>query len=281
MDWNEITRKLAEYSSIPELYAPGSGPLWDDDHISEMLLDVHLEPSNDSATRRHDFVDKSVEWIARIAPPSRYRNLLDLGCGPGLYAERFCKAGYNVTGIDFSRRSIKYAKVQALLDNTDIEYHCMDYMTIDYSAQFDIITLIYCDYAVLSSTDRRELLRRVYHALAPGGKFIFDVFTHRMRAEESRTWLYSDQGGFYSDKPHLCLLSVHQYDDEDKTELRQSIIITDEMVQCFNVWDHFFNKDELVGEVMPAGFSAYEIYGDVAGVEYSDSSETLCGVFTK
>jgi SAM-dependent methyltransferase len=216
-----------------------------------------------------------------IAPPSQYPNLLDLGCGPGLYAERFCKAGYNVTGIDFSRRSIKYAKVQALLDNTDIEYPCMDYMSIDYSAQFDIITLIYCDYAVLSSTDRRELLRKVYRALTPGGKFIFDVFTHRMRVEESRTWLYSDQGGFYSDKPHLCLLSVHQYDDKDKTELRQSIIITDETVQCFNVWDHFFNKDELVGEVMPVGFSAYEIYSDVAGIEYSDSSETLCGMFTK
>jgi len=276
-----MMEKLAAYSSRPVLYSPGTCSLWDDEHISEMMLDVHLEPENDSATRKHEFVDKSAAWIAKIAPPTRYANLLDLGCGPGVYAERFHKAGYSVTGIDFSRRSIRYAEVQAVLDKSDVDYYCMDYLAMDYAERFDIVTLIYCDYAALSAADRRLLLGKVYRALKPGGKFIFDVFTHRMRAKESRSWFCSDQGGFYSNKPHLCLLSVYQFDDEDRTELRQSIVVTDESVKCYNVWDHFFNNDEIVEEVMPAGFSAYEIYGDIAGSEYSGTSDTICGVFTK
>jgi len=91
--------KLSNYLVKPELYAPGTGIFWDDDHISKGLLEAHLSPDWDAATRNHEFVDKSVNWIASIANPEKYNKLLDLGCGPGLYAERFHKAGYSVTGI--------------------------------------------------------------------------------------------------------------------------------------------------------------------------------------
>ena len=273
--------ELAKYLNKPELYAPSTDVFWDNPHISEVMLDTHLNPDYDSATRKHSFVDKSVNWISTIAPPSQYPSLLDIGCGPGIYAERFAAKGYKVTGIDFSARSIRYAQVQSALDKTDIEYHYQNYLTIDYEEQFDVVTLIYCDYAALSVTDRRALLKKVYKALKPGGKFIFDVFTHKMRKPEERTWYYSENGGFYSEKPHAYLVSVHQYDDEDKTELRQSIVITDDAVECYNVWDHFFTKDEIVNEISPAGFQAHEIYGDVAGTSYSDTEETICCVLTK
>jgi SAM-dependent methyltransferase len=206
--------------------------------------------------------------------------LLDLGGGPGLYAERFSSVGYTVTGVDFSKRSIEYAKEQTLLNKSNIEYHYQNYLTIDYVEQFDVITVIYCDYAALSITDRLTLLRKVYQALKPKGKFIFDVFTPLMRKNESSEWYYSE-GGFYSEKPHVCLESVYQYDDEDKTELRQSIVITEDTVHCYNVWDHFFTKEALVSEIQPTGFSAFEFYGDVAGKEFSDTGETICGVFKK
>ena len=273
--------RLTMHVNRPELYAPSTNVFWDDSYISGILLDVHLDPNHDSATRKSDFVDKSVEWITGIAPPSQYPLLLDLGCGPGIYTERFNNAGYSVTGIDFSKRSIRYAEVQAALSKTSIEYHCQNYLTIDYREQFDIITLIYCDYAALSATDRSALRRKVHQALKPKGKFIFDVFTHKMRKAEGQSWYYSENGGLYSEAPHICLESVHQYDDDDKTELRRSVVVTDESICYYNNWDHFFNEAELVSEVLPTGFSAYEIYGDIAGKAYSGSSETICGVFTK
>jgi len=273
--------ELEKYLSKPELYAPSTNSLWDDEHISEIMLDAHLNPDWDAASRKHGFIDKSAEWITRIAPPSQYTYLLDLGCGPGLYAEKFCNAGYIVTGIDFSKRSIRYAEVQAALNKSNIEYHCRDYLTIDYEEQFDVVTLIYCDYAVLSADDRRTLVGLIHHALKQNGKFIVDVFTPKMRSSEGWNWYYSDNGGLYSNSPHLCLGSVYQYDDEDKTELRQSIVMTKDSVDCYNVWDHFFSKDEIIKEFESFGFNEYIIYGDIAGAEYTDESETICGVFTK
>lgn len=273
--------ELKKYTTKPKLYDPSTNKFWDDEHISKGMLAAHLNPNWDAATRKYEFLDKSVNWISEIAPSSQYKLLLDLGCGPGLYAERFSSAGYSVTGVDFSKRSVLYAKEQTLLNKSNIEYHYQNYLTIDYIEQFDVITLIYCDYAALSITDRLILLRKVYQALKPKGKFIFDVFTPLMRKDESCSWEYCAEGGFFSEKQHICLESVYQYDDEDNTELRQSIVITEENVNCYNIWDHFFTKEALLSEIQNIGFNSFEFYGDIAGKEFSDIGETICGVFTK
>lgn len=272
--------KLENYTTKPKLYAPSTNKFWGDEHISKGMLEAHLNPNWDAATRKHEFLDKSVNWISKIAPSSQYKFLLDLGCGPGLYAERFSSVGYTVTGVDFSNRSITYAKEQTLLNKSNIEYLYQNYLTIDYVEQFDVITLIYCDYAALSVTDRLTLLRKVYQALKPNGKFIFDVFTPLMRKAESCSWEYNEDGGFFSDRPHICLESVYQY-DEDNTELRQCIVITEDIVDCYNIWDHFFTKEALLSEIQTAGFNTFEFYDDIAGKEFSGTGETICGVFTK
>lgn len=273
--------QLSDFSKKPKLYAPSTDKFWDDDHISKGMLEAHLNPDWNAATRKHDFVDKSVRWITSIAQPAQFQQLLDLGCGPGIYAERFHKAGYTVTGIDFSKRSIEYAQERTLLNKSNIQYYYQNYLTIDYTEQFDVITLIYCDYAPLSITDRLILLRKVYQALKPNGKFIFDVFTPLMRKEENHSWYYSEESGFWNQKPHFCLNSVYQYDDEDNTELRQSIVLTEDTINCYNIWDHYFTKEKLISEIQPIGFNILEFYGDIAGQEFSDTGETICGVFTK
>ena len=276
MNFNE----LMGYVKKPPLYALSTNKFWDDEHISKGMLEAHLNPDWDAASRNHEFIDKSVEWIARIKAPEEGVKLLDLGCGPGLYAERFNRAGYSVTGIDFSKRSIEYAKEQAAFGGSNIEYIYQDYLTIDYVDQFDIITMIYCDYAALTVGDRRTLLEKVYRALIPDGKFIFDVFTSKVRKDEAHTWYSSHGSGFFSEEPHICLESIYQY-DEDKTELARHVIITEKSVECYNIWNHFFTKEMLIAEGEAVGFSSYSFYGDVVGSEYSEDSEMICGVFVK
>lgn len=273
--------QLSDYTKKPKLYAPSTGKFWDDAHISKGMLEAHLNPDWNAATRKHDFVDKSVRWITSIAPPAQFQQLLDLGCGPGIYAERFRKAGYTVTGIDFSKRSIKYAQEQTLLNKSNIQYFYQNYLTLDDTERFDVITLIYCDYAPLSITDRLILLKKVYQALKPNGKFIFDVFTPLMRKEENHSWYNCEESGFWNENPHICLNSVYQYDDEDNTELVQTIVLTEDAINCYNIWDHYFTKEKLISEIQPVGFKSFEFYGDIAGQEFSDTGETICGVFTK
>jgi len=263
----------------PELYTQSSTPFWDNEHISKGMLNAHLNPNWEAASRKHDDIDKSVKWITNIAPPLQYRFLLDLGCGPGLYAERFNRAGYSVTGIDFSGRSIAYAEEQALLNGSKIEYCHQNYLTIDYTEKFDLITLIYCDYGALSTADRQLLLSKIFRALKPNGKFILDVFSPQMRKNESCTWEYHATGGFWSEYPHICLEAVYQYGN--RHELRQCTVIEEENLHCYNIWDTYFTKNELLSEIQSCGFVKSEFYGDVSGKTFSDSGEIICGVFEK
>lgn len=138
-----------------------------------------------------------VGWLASLLPPGG--QLLDLGCGPGLYTARLAQRGCRVTGMDYARRSIAYAQAHDALSR----YLCQDYLTLEAEDAFDAITLISCDYGALISAERQSLLSRVYRALKPGGRFIFDVFTPvRAAQKEARTeWSVHPDGGYWSASP--------------------------------------------------------------------------------
>ena len=127
----------------------------------------------------------------------------------------------------------------------------------------------------------RALLRKVHRALKPNGRFIFDVFTPIKRENERLVWRYYKGGGFFNPNRHIHLEALYQYDDEDKSELNQNIIMTDKDVHCFNIWNYYFDKEKLISEIQAAGFSEFELYGDVLGKEYSDENETICAVIAK
>lgn len=276
-----MNEKLLSYLTKPELYANSTAKFWDDEHISKGMLEAHLNSEFEGASRRHQFVDQSVDWITHIAPSAQYIKLLDLGCGPGLYTERFYNAGYQVTGIDYSTRSLEYANHIAEKNGYSISYQYQNYLDIEYVEEFDVITLIYCDFCVLSDVNRKKLLEKIYRTLKPNGKFIVDVNTTNLYEgrEDTREWYYSDCD-FWSDKPHLCLDAFVRYDDSN-TMLHQAIIVTESLINCYYIWDHTFTKNELESDLNQAGFLKIDFYGDIAGAEYKTEGSTMCAVAVK
>jgi len=73
------------------------------------------------ASRSIEKIQLIVDWIQQMLGKNNI-DILDLGCGPGLYAERFAIKGHKVTGIDFSENSIKYAKKSAAENN--LNHYC-------------------------------------------------------------------------------------------------------------------------------------------------------------
>ena len=61
--------KIEEFLRKPELYAKSTNKFWDDEHISKILLEAHLNPEWDASSRKPAFMDSSVSWISEIAPP--------------------------------------------------------------------------------------------------------------------------------------------------------------------------------------------------------------------
>jgi SAM-dependent methyltransferase len=274
--------ELFKYLKKPELYAKSTCEFWDDEHISKGMLEAHLHPNWEAASRCHDFIDKSVEWIAEIAPSATCKNLLDLGCGPGLYAERQFKKGYKITGIDFSKRSINYATEKASKRNHDINYIYMNYLEINYNNEFDLVILIYCDFVVLSDEHRENLLKKIYCSMRTGGKFIFDVFTLKEFEDkkESNTWYVSEGSGFWKPDNHICLESHFIYQGDVRVD--QNVIIDkNEKVNIIRNWFKGYTKETIIAEIENAGFNKFEIYSDVTGKPYCEDSKTMCIVAEK
>lgn len=260
----------------PSLWQRSSEPFWDDAHISKMMLESHLNSKVDAASRRLEIIDRSVKWLATLIPPCG--KILDLGCGPGLYAKRLSEIGYNVTGVDLSKRSILYAKE---MDHTT-KYICQDYLTLDDTATYDAILLIYCDYAALTKPEREKLLAKVYRMLNPNGLFIFDVFTDAFykQKKDCARWRLCENGGFWSAEPYVCLEANYLFEN-NTVSANQYVVITKDQIKEHIIWDTAYTNQRLADEVQPFGFFVKAIFGDVCGTEYHENSETLCCIAAK
>ena len=95
-------KNLLKYTEKPEIYTKGTATIWTDPHISKQLLAIHLHKEIDLASRRQTTIDQTVSWIINKTSGKKL-NILDLGCGPGLYAEQLAARGHQVTGMDFSK----------------------------------------------------------------------------------------------------------------------------------------------------------------------------------
>ncbi len=270
--------RLIDLVKKPDIYTKNQCNFWDDTYISQNMLNAHLNSSWDAASRNFDFIDQSVEWISQNAPLGRYKKILDLGCGPGLYSERLNKRGYFVTGIDFSKRSIDYARKQ----NFTNTYLYQNYLEIDYENEYDLVLLIYCDYAVLSPVERKLLLQKILRALKKGGKLIFDVFTPARYEgkKETMSWSINEEGGFWNPRPYISIEAHYIYDNH--VHLDQHAIIDEEDNGCvYRIWDTAFTKDMILKEIEPIGYSQIDFYSDVSGNPFREEFETMCIVLEK
>ena len=142
--------------------------LWTDEHTSSKMLNHHLNGSNDVSSRNTEFIEKSVAWIVRRFGLAENKSVVDFGCGPGLYAERLAASGADITGVDFSERSLRYARERAQSAGMAIDYVCANYLGFESDKRFDLITLIMCDFFALSPDQRRALLDKFRGHLNPG-----------------------------------------------------------------------------------------------------------------
>ncbi|MDF2547154.1 MAG: hypothetical protein K0R93_2052 [Anaerosolibacter sp.] len=242
MDLKEIFR----YVKQPRVFEEGTSNFWDDAYISKNMLAAHLNPDWDAASRKPKTIDKTVAWINQHFLQEN-STILDLGCGPGLYAERLARLGHKVTGIDFSKRSIEYAKESSNKQGLNIEYNYQNYLEIDYHEKFDAIMLIYCDFGTFSNENRAVLLQKIHKALKPGGFFVFDVFTEAFKEDKevNKDW-YASREGFWAYEDHVVLSEVFHY-PEEKVYLNQDIVLVDSnKFEVYRSYDHYYSEKDLI-----------------------------------
>ncbi|PKN08518.1 MAG: 3-demethylubiquinone-9 3-O-methyltransferase [Deltaproteobacteria bacterium HGW-Deltaproteobacteria-8] len=101
------------------------------------------------------------------------RKLLDVGCGGGLLAEEFARAGFEVAGIDPAPETIDTARAHASTSGLPIEYELGSGEHLPYpDGSFDHVAC--CD--VLEHVDDVDrVVGEISRVLRPGGLFLYDT----------------------------------------------------------------------------------------------------------
>jgi len=86
----------------------------------------------------------------------------------------------------YERNKKEVAKTKEL----EIEYQCQDYLQLHLDKTYNLITMIYCDYGVLSKNERKKIIEKAYNCLEEGVVFLFDVFNEKKyhSFKEAQSW---------------------------------------------------------------------------------------------
>lgn len=257
IDYATLSALAAE--SSPE--ADSTSRFWTDPHIASILLETHLDPSTDAASRRPQAIDATIRWLESsvLRGPSR---ILDLGCGPGLYALSLARRGHRVRGMDFSALSLDYARASAREAGLDLEYVHGNYVTDDLGSGYDLAMIIYCDLGALSPHDRAVVLRKARECLAPGGAFVFDFVDESVlgSARLGKDWSMADSG-FWSPRPHLTLEETRHF-PELKMIQRMTLLAEEGTgrIERFMIRDWYFSEGDARELAREAGFASCDFH---------------------
>lgn len=240
--------------------------LWADEYTSQQMLKYHLNESIDVSSRNIKFINHSVQWIQTKFGLDASKSICDFGCGPGLYTARLAETGAQVTGIDFSKRSIEYAKKTATEKSLKIEYVHQNYLKYTSDKKYDLITMIMCDFCALSPQQREHLLRKFHQLLKPNGTILLDVYTLESFAQREEQAVYEINllNKFWSAEDYFGFLNTFKYNEEHVILDKYTIVEKNRMRIIYN-WLQYFNQDSLIAEFESNQFKVTDIFADVAG----------------
>lgn len=65
---SDILSSILDCSEKPQLFELGETHFWDDPHISKSMLEAHLNPDTDAASRKRVTIGKTIACFAQQSP---------------------------------------------------------------------------------------------------------------------------------------------------------------------------------------------------------------------
>jgi 8-oxo-dGTP pyrophosphatase MutT (NUDIX family)/SAM-dependent methyltransferase len=271
------TSDLLDLTRRPERPAPwaeGDNIPWHEPGFSARMLHEHLSQDHDAASRRTATIDRQVAWIHAALLAEAPTDVLDLGCGPGLYTERLAALGHRCVGIDVSPASIAFARARGATTVDRLRYVEGDVRTADLGHGHGLAMMLFGEFNTLPRADAAALLRRAHAALADGGILLLEPHTDeavRTIGREPATWSTA-ASGLFSDAPHL-LLTESSWDEDARAATVRYLVVDAATAQVTRHAQTFAAYDEAAyrAALAQAGFTDARflpsLTGDAAGTQ--------------
>ncbi len=257
----------------PIPFTPGA-ELWNDPHISGEMLKAHLSPDTDAASYKPETIAAICRHLPDAMGLRKAAAIVDLGCGPGLYARELTGLGFSVTGIDRSENSIRYAR--ELNAGRQAAFVNASYLQPFGTNCYDAAIMVSKDFGVLPPELRRTLLGNVHESLKPGGYFALDVHSskdfQRLQKSVAPYW-EAAESGFWRPHPYMALSKTFFYPE-------MSVACDLHAVQDFDftvyrIWQTYYTPESIKNELQLNGFAVRAVWGSLKGDSLTEESMVL------
>jgi SAM-dependent methyltransferase len=240
---------------------------WGDPEFSKRMLKEHMDPSHDQASRRPTLMTAQVSWVATgLLKPRNAKNILDLTCGPGLWANALARRGYMVRGIDISPASIDYARKTARDEGLSATFFQADIRDAVYGSGYDAALFVYGEANTLKWEDFAQVLLKVGEALNPGGILILELKPPEAMASMAGSSWQTRQSGLFGDYPYLWLSEAF-WNQDDRTSFHRHYVvdIATTKVKEYGVSYQCYTRDDLESLLPLCGLKLVAEYDSLTG----------------
>lgn len=262
----------------PTPFAFGGNLPYDDPDFSRRMLALHLAEDDGAASRVSAERILQLPWFIDKLNLKAGDHLLDLTCGPGLYAVPLAQMGIRVTGIDFAPAAVEHA--QQLAEQSGVSDLCT-FIQADVKqinnyvvGQFDAAVLLYGQLAVMMRDEAAALLQNIQNLLQDEGRVCLEMLDQKRVDKQNSSWWFSDDKGLWGDSPFLHL-GERQWRPDTNTSLERYHIIhlesgeMDEIILC----DQTYSVDEMCEMMRRVGFGRVDLYPAWDGLPLYDAAE--------
>jgi len=270
---NRMPRPFIETDNLP----------WHQPDFSRRALREQLDQDHDSGTRSESTIARQIPFIVQQLRLSPGDTVLDLACGPGLYAKHLSASGYSVIGIDISPAAIEYARAMCI---PNCEFVLGDVRSADYPGNIAGAMLIYGVFNTFSPVDAQLVLRKISKSLRPEGRLILELcdrslfYCGESTVSGIQGWWCSDRGDLWSDGPYIALKERLYYPGE-RVEVTRYFIIPQGSSEIVEYTETCVSYDvsDITKMLRRAGLRRVAIHPDLAPCP-ADSADCAARMFT-
>jgi SAM-dependent methyltransferase len=197
--------------------------------------------------------EAEVNAIVQLLEPERSLDILDLACGFGRHTNRLAAVGYRMTGVDIEPGFLELAQRHANEAGVRVDYRKGDMRSLEFNCDFDVVLLLFTAFGYFEDDENLAVLRSIYKALRPGGRFLFDIpncgpFTSQLAPVQI------DEVGLD------LMINRGTYDEETRRWYNRRIVIRNGVRKDKPLFVRLYDKAEIRLLLAQAGLKVENIY---------------------